>query len=75
MEDNSLQNLANDPSREQVVTSVKAFKQLIYASSSVFFNFGVQMLAMAHNICIDNGQCNYRAHQIIHLNQPRHMVL
>jgi hypothetical protein len=40
----------------------------------VCFNFGVQMLAMVHNICIDYGQCDYKANQIIHLNQPRHMV-
>jgi hypothetical protein len=39
-----------------------------------FLNFGVQMLATVHNICIDYGQCDYRAHEIIHLNQPRRMV-
>jgi len=72
--DNNLHNLANDPFREQVVTSTKVFKHLIYASSSVFLNFGVQMLATVHNICIDYGQCDYNTHQIIHLNQPRHMV-
>jgi hypothetical protein len=74
MQDNNFHNLANDPFRKQVVTSTKVFKQLIYASSSVFFNFEVQILTMVHNICIDYGQCDYIAHQIIHLNQSRHMV-